>query len=133
MSAVTGIALSGLNAASLRLANSANNVANANSTSRTVNGEKVEGAYRATDVVQTSVSPQAGVSASVRERDPATTQVYAPDSAEADANGLLEIPNVDLAQEIAGEQIPAAYNFKANLKVLEAEDEMMDSLLDITA
>lgn len=131
MNPVYGIALSGLNAASLRMANSANNVANANSTARIVNGERVEGAPASTEVVQSSLAT-GGVTARVRDRDPATTQVYAPYSGEADADGIVELPNTDLAQEIAGEQIPATYDFKANLKSIEAANEMMDSLLDIT-
>lgn len=130
MNPVYGIALSGLNAASTRLANSANNVANAGSTSRLVNGSRVDGPYLPTDVVQTSV-PNGGVQTSLQTRDPATTQVYAPDSAEADANGVVTLPNVDLAQEIAGQQIPATYDYKANLKVIKAQDDMFDSLLNI--
>jgi len=40
------------------------------------------------------------------------------------------MPNVDLAQEVAQQKI-ATYDFKANLKVLEAQKKMDDSLLDI--
>lgn len=129
MNPVYSIALSGMNAASTRLANSANNVANANSTSKVVNGEKIREPYTPTDVIQTSTSPQGGVRAELRPRDPATTSIYAPYSAEANEDGIVELPNVSLEQEIVAEQIPATYDYKANLKVLKAADEMMDSML----
>lgn len=133
MNPVYGIALSGMQAASTRLANSANNVANVNSTSKLVGGQTVREPYTPTDVVQTSIEPQGGVRAELRPRDPATTSIYAPYSAEADENGIVEMPNVSLEQEIAAEQIPATYDYKANLKALKTADEMMESLLKISS
>lgn len=129
---VFGIALSGLNAAQTRLGNSANNVANVQSTSSRVNGERVEQAYQATDVVQSSLEPTGGVRASIRPRDPATVPAYLPDNPAADENGIVEFPNVNLEEEVVQQQL-ASYDFKANAKVIQTQDEMLDSLLDIKA
>lgn len=129
---VFGIAVSGMNAAQARLGNSANNVANLQSTSSLVNGERVERAYQATDVVQRSLEPTGGVKTSIRLRDPATVPAYLPDNPAADENGIVEFPNVNLEEEVVQQQI-ASYDFKANAKVIQTQDEMLDSLLDIKA
>ncbi|MBY0356063.1 MAG: hypothetical protein K2Q12_10115 [Rickettsiales bacterium] len=129
---IVNVALSGLNAAQTRLANSANNVANVQSTSSVVNGQEVKRAYQPTDVNQRSIEPTGGVETSIRPRDPATIPVYAPDSPSADENGIVEYPNVNLDEEVVQQQI-ASYDFKANAKVLQTQDEIYQSLLDITA
>lgn len=130
MNSVIGTALSGMNAASLRLANSANNIANIQSTSRLEGGETVRSPYMPTDVVQSSIEPTGGVNASLRVRDPATVPVFSPDNPYADTDGVVQYPNVSLEEEVVETKI-ASYDYKANLKVLETQDDMMQSLLDI--
>ncbi len=122
ISSIMNTALTGLNASSTRLSNSANNVANIN----TVKDEKagIE-SYRATEVQQKAIEP-GGTSASVRERDPATVQI--PDG----EGGVTEAPNVNLESEIVQQEI-ATYTFEANLKVIKAADEMAEDLLDTFA
>lgn len=116
-------ALTGLNASSLRVQNSANNVANVN----TVKDEKAGiDAYRATEVQQKSLEPTGGTQASVREKDPATVMI--PDG----NGGVTEAPNVSLEQEVVQQQI-STYDFKANLNVIKAADEMLEDLTDILA
>ena len=111
---VTSIALSGLNAAQQRLANSANNIANA----RTPN-------FTPTDVVQSPVN-NGGVRADVVERSPASFGV-------PNGRGDIEnLPNVSLEQEVV-ESVTAAYDFKANLQVLKTQKELDKALLDIQA
>lgn len=127
---ISSIALSGLNAASLRLANSANNIANVQSTSQYVNGETVREPYTPTDVVQSSIEPTGGVRSSLQPRDPATTPVFAPDNPYADTDGIVQYPNVSLEEEVIDTKL-ASYDYKANLKVLKTQDDMMQSLLDI--
>lgn len=126
------IAVSGLNAAQTRLGNSANNVANLQSTSSLVNGKKVERAYQPTDVNLRSIEPTGGVETSLRTRDPATVPVYDPENPAADENGITQYPNVNLEEEIVQQQI-ASYDFKANAKVIQTQDELFKSLLDIKA
>jgi flagellar basal-body rod protein FlgC len=123
------VALSGMNAATARLDNSAKNIANIHSTSRVERGETIKAPYQPTDVVTLS-QEAGGVITIQKERNNATTPVYDPESADADGDGMVQMPNVDLAQEVAQQKI-ATYDFKANLKVLEAQKKMDDSLLDI--
>ena len=92
-------ALSGLNAASLWLDTSANNIANG-----------LTPGYRRQTVVQQAV-PDGGVSATV---------------VQADAVGE------SLAEDIVT-QMSASYAFKADLKVLKTQDEVLGSLLDLKA
>ncbi len=121
-----GISVSGMQAASTRLANSANNVANIHSTSRRENGAVVDEPYEPQDVVQSSIEPQGGVEAHLRPRDPASITM-------PDVTGeVVEYPNVNLEEEIVGQEV-ATYDYKANLKALKAADEMIQSLLDITS
>lgn len=124
-------ALSGMQAASRRLENSANNIANQNSTGSASNDDAVRQAYRPTDVVQIS-SDTGGVRTELRERNPATTGVYAPDDSAADANGIVQAPNVDTASELIDQKF-ATYDFKANAKVLEAYNETVETVLNIVA
>ncbi len=124
-------AVSGLHAASLRLANSANNVANVHSTQKNVNGKTVQEAYTPTDVVQSSIEPTGGVRASVRERDPAHLEVSAAFHHDADGDGLVTLPNVSLDDEVV-QQVVASNTYKSNLKSIEAYKETTESLLNIT-
>lgn len=99
MNAIASIALSGLNAASTRLAVAGHNVANA-----------VTPAFRRQAVLQ-STQPGGGVATSV-------TQAPAPAS--------------DLAADMVGQKL-ALYSFKANLRTLQVEHEMLGTLLDLKA
>lgn len=131
ISSSIGIAISGLQAAGTRLNNSANNVANISSTTSNVNGERVNEPFQAQQVQQTSLST-GGVQTSLKAVEPATVPVYDPENVAADENGVTQYPNVDLEEEVVNQQI-AKYDYKANLKVIEKADEMMEDLLDITA
>jgi len=127
-----GISLTGLQAASAQVANSANNVANANTTSTVVNGEVKSEAYQPQTLLRTSIQPTGGVKTELRPRDPATIPVFSPESGVADENGIVDVPNVDLAEEAVSQKM-ATYDFKANLKALEVTDEIMQSLIDVLA
>ncbi|MFZ0764197.1 flagellar basal body rod protein FlgC [Bradyrhizobium sp.] len=136
MSSISAIALSGLNAASLRLQVSASNVANAGSTGAlpNANGTVPAGspqAYAPLEVVQ-SASVGGGVQTSVTTVTPSTTAVFDPQASFANQDGLVAAPNVDLASEFVG-QLLASYSYAANAIVLKADDRMTQSLLDITA
>lgn len=126
------VALSGLQAASKRLEVSASNTANVSSTAgRDASGALKNEPYRALRVEQASLVP-AGVRARVSEDPNATITVFDPSSLVANEEGLVEAPNVSLDQEIIQQNI-AGYDFKANLKVLQAQDENFKALLDIQA
>ncbi len=114
---VSGIqsALSALQAFSAKLQNNANNVANVNT----------EG-FKKGRVTLSDVLPQ-GVRAKAEQVNTPGTVVY-----EETSQGFepVELSNVDLAQEFP-EMIENQHAFKANLKTLQAQNEMLDSLLDI--
>ena len=111
-------ALSGLSAASRRIAVSADNIANQFSKN-----------YTPKQVDQVSLSGGA-VQAIVKDVNPATIPVFNPLDPDADANGTVQLPNVDLANELVNQTI-ASYDFKANLQSIKAADNLQKSLLDI--
>lgn len=125
------ISLSGMNAASARLGNSANNVANIESTALVREGKTLQETYLPKDIVQIS-QEAGGTDAYLKPRTPATVKVSDPENPAADADGMVEKPNVSLDEEVVQQQM-ATYDFKANLKALKAQDEMEQSLLDMTA
>lgn len=130
MSDAISIALSGLDAATKRVAASASNIANAADTS---NPADSTAAYTPIDTVQISAtaangSPQ-GTTTQFVPRDPASVTVYAPSDSNADANGLVNLPNVDLGTEIVSME-QAAQAYKANLAVVRTASDMSDALLN---
>jgi flagellar basal-body rod protein FlgC len=129
---VSGIstALSGYNAAITRLDVSVSNIANQSSTqSIDQNGEMVNSPYVPQRVVQAS-NASGGVSTSTRPVLPASVGQYAPSVPGANAQGIVQIPNVDLTEQLANTNI-ASYDARANLKLFKAQDEMMQQALNI--
>ena len=55
---------------------------------------------------------------------------YDPDSPFADDDGLIGVPNVNLAEEAVNLSL-AKNTYKANLKTIEAAGELQDELLKI--
>jgi len=111
-------ALSGLMANSTKLGVSANNVANAQTPG-----------YKAQEATLESVAG-GGVKATVREATDATNSVYSPESAGADENGMVTLPNVSLEQEVVNQKT-AEIGYTANAKVIETAAAMDKSLFDI--
>jgi flagellar basal-body rod protein FlgC len=120
MSIASTIAVSGLNAASLRLQVSASNVANAMSQGY---------APLQVDQVETTGGGTHGI---VRPLTPATVPVYDPTSPSADGKGMVASPNVSLEEEAVQELI-ARYTFAANALVVRADAQMTKTLIDATA
>ena len=110
-------ALSGLQAFGTRIQSNANNVANANSDG-----------FKKTKVTLSSADPQ-GVRASVEKVDVPGSSVYQETS---EGMELVELSNVDLTAELP-EMIINSHAYKANLKTLQAADEMTGELLKITS
>lgn len=99
MTALTSIALSGMNAATTRMGVAAHNVANAATAS-----------FRRQAVLQQS---QAGGGVA--------TQVT-----------QAAVPGTNLAADLVDQKV-ALYSFKANLRTVQAHDEMLGTLLDVKA
>ncbi len=64
--------------------------------------------------------------------DPAFITVFDPNDPNADADGRVGLPNVDLATKIVDLTV-AEHAYKANLAVIRAADEITEALLDTTA
>jgi flagellar basal-body rod protein FlgC len=122
-------ALSGLAFAGKRLEAGASNIANQFSTKSKVNGQTVDQPYTPKRVQGVSVEG-GGVQSVVTDVTPATTTVFDPQHPDADANGAVQFPNVDIAAELVNQKI-ASYDYKANLKTIKVADELHKSLLDI--
>ena len=120
--------LSGLIASSKRLDVSASNTANLRSTGA-LPGNSGQQAYQPRQPIQSSLASGGAVTGS-RPITPAYIPEYAPDASFADADGMVAAPNVDLVRETAG-QISAKQAYGFSLKALQANDDMMKSLLDL--
>lgn len=127
-------ALSGVHAGERRFTNSASNVANL----RSVAAPSVDGPTRDADgnplfqpgrTVDRTTST-GGVQSTRLLVDPSAVQEYDPSAQDADADGLVNRPNVDLATEQV-DQISAQRQFEANLATIRAADELLRATIDI--
>ena len=136
MSSVLSIAISGMQAATTRLEVSARNVANARSAGTLPDAQgnysaDAPRAYIPQRVDQVDLSG-GGTQAVVGNVAPSYVPSYDPGAPYANADGQVAAPNVDLTEE-AIQQLVARYTFAANARVVTAYDQMVRSLLDITA
>ena len=139
------ISASGLSAQRLRLDVISNNIANAQTT-RTAAG----GAYKRQDVVFQAQGSQSAIPSSIATRlsnyNPAPNggvevsqiitdqtpgqQVYDPTNPDANAQGYVTMPNVDLVTEMTN-LLSATRSYEANLTVAEASKQMALKALEI--
>ena len=123
-------ALSGLFAASRKIEASASNIANLQTVGSLDDPDNKP--YTPLTTKQTTVTDTNGTGLGVKSefvpKDPPFVSVFSPDSPFADENGIIGIPNVNLAEEAVNIQL-AKVAFKANLKIIEAAKEMSDALL----
>ncbi|MBA4065312.1 MAG: flagellar basal body rod protein FlgC [Isosphaera sp.] len=122
---------SGMTAERLRMEVIANNIANANST-RSANG----GPFRRQDVVFAEVLGDAGGLADLRGvravelvEDPSPlNRVYQPGHPDADAEGFVLLPNVQLPIEMVN-LLTAARAYEANLRAAQTFRQMQEQAL----
>ncbi len=128
------ISASGIYAQRVRMDAIANNIANADST-RTPEG----GPYRRQRVVFRAVyedavgnrSIPAGVSVVGVVEDPTDYRlVLQPGHPDADANGYVRMPNVNVVEEMV-DMISATRAYEANVTALNAAKSMISSAIDI--
>jgi flagellar basal-body rod protein FlgC len=134
MSIVSTIAVSGLNAASLRLQVAASNIANSRSDGPlpdAANAGSFSAAYTPLQVNQSDVVG-GGTSATVNAVSPATVSIFDPTAPFANSSGMVASPNVDLASEFV-QLLAARLSYAANVAVIRADAQMSVSLLNITA
>jgi flagellar basal-body rod protein FlgC len=136
MTSAISAAHSGLYVQSRRLEASASNVANVDSIGAVpdASGDVPDGAPRAYTALR--VDPvsrvDGGVDARTRPDPSSKSLAYAPDRPFADANGLVQVPGIDLAEERVT-QIEAGIAYRANIATLKTADEMERTLLDTKA
>lgn len=115
----------------LRLTASAANIANAQSNGTVPASGSVSSAYQP---VRAALSPSAGggVQGRLVPVDPAYRLTYDPASVDANAQGLIATPNVDVTDELV-EQLSAKLAFQANLKTIATANELERRSLDLWA
>ncbi len=139
--------LGGLQAASQRLNVASNNIANQLSTgtvnTNTNSNAPVESnarpveqvtspnlqAYQPQQLLQTT-GASGEVLTSLQSVEPATRDVFQPDNPAANEEGIVQYPNVELTTEIANVKL-AANEFRANLRALEAQDDVLREVISI--
>ena len=127
MGNAASIAISGMQAASLRFEAAASNIVNRDSDGAAGGSD----AYQPVSVAQSS-TPDGGTSASLQPVTPATLLAYNPVSPYANVQGMVAKPNVDLATEIVSLK-EATHSFRASLLAYKASSQMFKTLLDATA
>ncbi|MCB1532897.1 MAG: flagellar biosynthesis protein FlgC [Alphaproteobacteria bacterium] len=125
------IALSGLEAASKRVNASASNIANL----QTVGSVEADGKapYDPLTTKQTALNIDgngAGVRSEIVSAGRPFVPSYSPDSPFANAEGLIGVPNINLAEEAVNLLI-AETTYKANIATLKTAEELSDELLSI--
>jgi len=133
MSNILSIAISGLSDATLRVANAASNIVNASSTGKlpAAPSDSYNG-FQPQDVVTLSVAGGGnglGVTSKLTPRNPAYVAEPDPTSANANADGLVAAPNVDLNVELIASK-EAQVSYAADAKLVKISQEMDKSLLD---
>ena len=123
-----GIALSGLLGAAKKTEAVAANVANLNSAGAL---DPADGpAPYGTRIATQAAREGGGVKTEIIAKDPAFVPAYSPDSPFADDNGLIGVPNTNLAEEAVNLYL-AKTAYKANIAVIKTAGEMQDELLGV--
>ena len=76
------------------------------------------------------LSPMQGVKATIEADQSPFREVYDPDHPDADENGMVQMPNVDLVQEMT-DLISASRAFEANVTAFNATKAMMKKALEL--
>jgi flagellar basal-body rod protein FlgC len=126
-SAPVDIAVSGLRVQALRMNVIATNIANANTT-RTASGQ----VYRRQDVQVKTVGGRSGVTVArvVQDQTGALKKVLMPGHPDADANGYVTMPNVELPTEMMN-LVTASRAYQANAAVMKRYQDLTEATLDL--
>ena len=126
------IALTGLTSASKQLAASASNIANLQTVGSLEEGGQAP--YTPLRTQQTAATDQSGngqgVQSTFAPRENPFVPAFDPDSPFADENGIIGIPNINLAEEAVNLNL-AEIQYKANLKTIETASELSEELFRI--
>lgn len=124
------ISASGLSAERLRMDTISSNIANV----ETTRGEDGEAYKRKIAVFQESLDKEMGVNGvkavAVVEDESPLQEVYDPTHPDADENGYVTMPNVNILTEMA-DMIAASRSYEANTDTLNASKTMFMKALEI--
>jgi flagellar basal-body rod protein FlgC len=127
----TEVSASGLRAQSLRMRVIAENLANADSVSRTAGGDPYR---RRLPSFKSEVDRQTGASGvkveTIQSDKSAFQRVYQPGSPAADASGYVKLPNVNALVE-AADMKAAQRSYEANLSAIEAAKGLTMRTIDL--
>jgi flagellar basal-body rod protein FlgC len=128
------IGLSGMQAATRRVEAVATNVANGQSSGTLPGAPGGPGTNPAFEPVRVTLSEGAsgGVTASLSRDPSAVSPVYDPTSPNANATGMVGMPEVDLATQ-AVDLIAAKLQYEASAKIVRAARDMEKTALDTLA
>jgi len=127
VSSPVDIAISGLRAEALRMKITAENIANARTT-RTEAG----GPYRRKSVVLSAGAGVGGVEVGsvTAETSGFLKKVYMPGHPDADEDGMVGMPNIDLPVEMINMMI-ASRAYQANAAILKRYQDMVNATLEL--
>lgn len=128
MNSILSIAVSGLNDAAARIANAASNIVNASSTSPLPSSGGTYSGFEPQDIVSIS-NGIGGVTPAAVPRNPAYVTATDPSSPNANAQGAVAEPNVDLNAELISSK-EAQVSYGADATVIKIDEKMQKSLLD---
>lgn len=132
MISAINIALTGLTAASKQLNASASNIANLQTVGSLEEGGQAP--YTPLTTQNTAITDESGngqgVHSTYAPRNNPFVPSYDADSPFADENGIIGVPNIDLAEEAVNLNL-AEIQYKANIKTIQAASELSNELLNI--
>ena len=131
MDGALNIAASGMDASATWMDTIASNVANMNDTATLPAGNAPYTGYQPVTVAM-SATASGGVSATVEPQMPAYSPGYDPSAPLANSQGLVAVPNVDLATAVV-DQTMALASYKASADVFRAAEEMAKTTIDMMA
>jgi len=129
MISAINIALTGLDAASKQLAASASNITNLQTVGSLEDGEQAPYTPLTTrsEAITDSTGNGQGVHTTFTPRNAPFVPAFDADSPFANAEGLIGVPNVNLAEEAVNINL-AEIQYKANLETIKTASELSDEL-----
>lgn len=117
-----------MQAAATRLEASASNIANASSSGPVPNASGATTAYAPVTVTQSDVKG-GGVSARITNAADPYVTAYDPSAPDANAEGMVADPNVDMASELVN-VMSARISYEASAKTMKVANDMLKTTLD---
>ncbi|MBS1181467.1 MAG: flgC 1 [Proteobacteria bacterium] len=128
ISSTSSISASGMRAAATRLEAAASNIANVFSSGPLPDASGTTTAYAPVTVKQSDVRG-GGVSARIVNAADPYVPAFDPASPDADAEGMVAAPNVDMAGELVN-VLTARISYEASTKTMKVANDMMKTTLD---